>query len=78
MQRRNLHHGPKDMEHDLSGKNVLLCKDFWYFGDSAMKIPDYLLPVVKKGPGHKRLKDQTLVNKFILWKANDRNYFAKK
>lgn len=67
IQRRNIHHGPKHMKHDLSGMNVLLCHDYWYFGDSAIAIPDHLVQIVKKGPGHKLIKDKGLVNSFFSW-----------
>lgn len=67
VQRRNIHHGLKDMGHDLGGINVLLCRDYWYFGDSAVIIPDHLDAIVKRGPGHKRIKDKALVNYFLSW-----------
>lgn len=31
-QLKNNHHGEAQKEHDLSGKYVLVCKDFYYFG----------------------------------------------
>ena len=67
VQRRNIHHGSKDMEHDLGGMNVLLCRDYWYFGDSAITIPYHLVSIVKMGPGHKRIKDKALVRNFLSW-----------
>jgi putative DNA base modification enzyme with NMAD domain len=45
------------MTRDLSGQNVLICGKFWYFGQRAPRLPDDLLGLVKKGPGHKLADD---------------------
>ena len=38
-QLKNSHHGEAQKEHDLSGKHVLVCKDFYYFGvENAIEI----------------------------------------
>lgn len=66
-QRRNPHHGAENIARDLGGKNVLICKQFWYFGDAAIPIPDEFAEIVKKGPGHKRISDPALVRRFVAW-----------
>lgn len=66
-QRRNPHHVAHDAERDLSGVNVLICEEFWYFGGDAVEIPPQLLGIVKKGPGHKRIEDQNLVQESLQW-----------
>ncbi len=66
-QRRNVHHFEKDVEHDLSGKNVLVCQRFWYFGENAIEIPNELTEIIKTGPGHKRIKDRSFVKQFVNW-----------
>ncbi len=38
-------HGLENVNTDLSGKNVLLSKDFYYFGNRARRLPDWLLPI---------------------------------
>lgn len=39
IQLKNRHHGKEQQEHDLSGENVLICKEFYYFGvENAIKI----------------------------------------
>lgn len=39
IQLKNRHHGKEQQEHDLSGENVLICKDFYYFGvENAIRI----------------------------------------
>ena len=36
---KNIHHGPECKEHDLSGKNVLVCEEFYYFGvENAISV----------------------------------------
>lgn len=52
-------------DHDTNGKNVLIAKDFWYFGDKAPKIPTNLNLI-----GNARLKclaDEEVVNNFVTW-----------
>ena len=39
IQLKNRHHGKEQQEHDLSGENVLICKEFYYFGvENAIRI----------------------------------------
>jgi hypothetical protein len=66
-QRRNAHHLKRDMPRDLSGKNVLVCKRFWYFGDAAIEMPPEFNEVIKRGPGHKKIKDESLARRFVEW-----------
>lgn len=38
-QHENPHHGEQNKEHDLSGKNVLVCEEYYYFGvENAIEI----------------------------------------
>lgn len=69
-QRRNNYHDIDRLEHDVAGINVLVCDRFWYFGESAIPIPDDHQCVVKKGPGHKKITDQSVVVPFIGWLAS--------
>ena len=40
-QHENAHHGEQNKEHDLSGENVLICKNYYYFGvENALEIKD--------------------------------------
>lgn len=54
---------------DVSGKNVLICKEFWYFGDKAPDIPNEFLSFICQGRGMKHSKDQDKddVENFMLW-----------
>jgi hypothetical protein len=69
-QRRNIHHFQKDMARDLRGKNVLVCERFWYFGGSAPMLPDSLLTLPKRGPGHRCEDSPTLIHKLVSWLAD--------
>lgn len=53
VQRESGHHCSEHVDHDLSGLNVLIARQFWYFGSTPQLLPDPLLEIVKKGPGHK-------------------------
>jgi len=66
-QRRNIHHVSKDMARDLSGKNVLVCRRFWYFGKSAPLLPESLLLLLKRGPGHRCEDSPPLIGRFASW-----------
>tara|TARA_R110002073_G_scaffold299268_1_gene466184 strand:+ start:2486 stop:3103 length:618 start_codon:yes stop_codon:yes gene_type:complete len=66
-QRRNPYHGDDAKNHDLSGVNVLICDQFWYYGQDAITIPVRLRGVIKKGPSHKRIREVGLVQRFIDW-----------
>lgn len=66
-QHANLSHGTNRMELDLSGKNILICKRFWYFGDHPEEIPTQFHEFIKKGPAHKRIQETPLVKQFLAW-----------
>ena len=66
-QRHNPHHNREHMERDLSGRNVLVAIEFWYFGQAAPPLPALLSQIVKTGPGHKRFDDSMLEAKLSRW-----------
>jgi hypothetical protein len=66
-QRSNSFHGKDEMDHDLSGRIVLICEQFWYFGSVAPEIPLEYRSVVKKGPGHKHNVNNAVVPDFLSW-----------
>ncbi len=50
-QHENPHHDNANKAHDLSGKNVLICNDFYYFGiENALEIKnkDFVVPRCRK------------------------------
>ena len=47
IQHENSNHFEWDKEHDLSGKNVLICDEFYYFGvKNALKIEKDIFPFI--------------------------------
>jgi hypothetical protein len=66
-QRRNPFHGKAEMKHDISGSNVLVCEQFWYFGSNAKLIPERFMSLVKKGPAHKHNAGNPAVPAFLTW-----------
>ncbi|MBO7055385.1 MAG: hypothetical protein J6X18_17360 [Bacteroidales bacterium] len=50
-QHKNAHHNEQNKAHDLSGKNVLVCEEFYYFGvENALEIKNkgFDVPRTKK------------------------------
>ncbi len=66
-QRKNPFHCRNDMVHDLSGKNVVICENFWYFGARAPQIPELFISVIKSGPKHKDNVLNQAVQGFLEW-----------
>jgi 8-oxo-dGTP pyrophosphatase MutT (NUDIX family) len=66
-QRRNRHHTAKEIQRDLSGKNVLICDVFYYFGRCAPELPPNLLGLVKSGPGCKCEESSETVRALESW-----------
>jgi hypothetical protein len=60
-------HGEGNKKTDLKGGWVLLSNHYFYFGDSPVDLPEELLEIVKKGPGHKANFDPYDVDAFIHW-----------
>jgi hypothetical protein len=60
-------HGPKDVETDLSGGNVLISRDFYYLGTNAIRLPDHLLPICHQTQGHKSNLNDSYVDAFVAW-----------
>jgi hypothetical protein len=64
-------HGSDQKHHDLSGKNVLLAKQFVYFGRDAIAIPKEVRPVVPAGQSAhgSQTRDNTRAFVFIEYVA---------
>ena len=60
-------HVISELEKDISGRNALICEQFWYFGDKAPKIPEHLLKIVCRGRSHKNTDDPELINQLQTW-----------
>jgi Nucleotide modification associated domain 2 len=66
-QQRPSQHGTEEMDRDLRGENVLMAEEFYYFGQKAVPLPSELLPLVKKGPGHRRCTEPQLEERLASW-----------
>ena len=66
MQRRSVH-GPENVKLDLSGKNALLSHHYYYFGSSAIRIPDDLLPICQQNQGFKSNYNAPYFDRFVTW-----------
>jgi hypothetical protein len=58
---------------DLSGKNVLLSRHFYYFGDSPVELPEWLLPICHPTQGHKSLANEPHKREFEDWISHRRD-----
>jgi len=58
----NLKHRKKD----LSGKNVLISNNFYYFGDNLIKVPNKFVELFKYGVGEKKNQDALAID-LINW-----------
>jgi len=52
---------------DLSGNYVLISKNFWYFGENAINIPNKLKDIIHSGIGYSKHDNKLLIDKFITW-----------
>jgi hypothetical protein len=66
-QRTNLHHREGDIARDTGGKNVLVCEFFYYFGNDAPRLPDRLIGLVKRGPGHRCDASPEQIDALVDW-----------
>jgi hypothetical protein len=52
---------------DTKSNRVLISNDFAYWGSSSIELPEYLRPLVKRGPGHKTLFDAEFKEQVVQW-----------
>jgi Nucleotide modification associated domain 2 len=72
-QKENKHHDEEDMDHDLSGKYVLVSDHFYNFDKDAISIPERFWEIIKIGPGHKCNFSEDLATEFIAWLETNHN-----
>lgn len=65
-QRRSVHN-IDNMKTDLNGKNVLVSKEFYYFGSSAIPLPSELKSICHQTQGHKSNSNKELFIPFVEW-----------
>jgi hypothetical protein len=64
--RRSIHKA-ENRKRDLSGKNVLLSKHFYYFGDKPIALPPELQEIVHPAQGHKSHANDPYLTEFVNW-----------
>src|SRR5262249_14714341 len=60
-------HGPENISTDLSGRNVLVSRDFYYFGSCAIPLPDDLLAICHQTQAHKSDANARYLEPFVAW-----------
>jgi hypothetical protein len=68
VQRRGVH-GAGHMATDLSGRNALLSRHFFYFGANAIALPPHLQGLVHQTQSHKVTANEPFVLPFLAWLA---------
>jgi hypothetical protein len=65
-QRKGIH-DEGNFQTDLSGLNVLISTNFYYFGSSAEPLPDSLRPICHQTQGHKSTCNARYFDEFVNW-----------
>jgi hypothetical protein len=60
-------HSEENRKADLGGVNVLLSRDFYYFGSKAIPLPSHLLPICHQTQGHKSTANNDYLGPFVHW-----------
>jgi len=62
-------HGERNRQRDLKGRNVLVSREYYYFGRDAITIPDRFRRLIAPTQGHKNTNDSHLISRFWEWVA---------
>lgn len=60
-------HGPSNRATDISGENALISRHFYYFGNRAIQLPDFLLPICHQTQGHRSDSNAAYFDQFVSW-----------
>jgi hypothetical protein len=60
-------HAADNMKKDLSGRNCLISKKFYYFGSKAITLPEQFAEITAGGRGHRCWFPEELVDLFARW-----------
>jgi hypothetical protein len=60
-------HGQRNQALDLSGKNVLVSKHFYYFGSRAYLLPEHLRAICHQTQGHRSDSNALHFHPFVKW-----------
>lgn len=69
LKQRESVHDKGNRKNDLSGKYVLLSRNFIYFGRSGPILPSKLQPMLHNSQGFKKQKNSQLIDEFQVWVA---------
>jgi len=60
-------HRSQNIKKDLSGFNVLISRDYYYFGSRALRLPSRLLPICHQTQGHRSKANGPYFALFVSW-----------
>jgi hypothetical protein len=60
-------HSEANRDTDLGGLNVLLSRNFYYFGNRPVPLPRSLWPIVHSTQGHKSHANEKFADRFVEW-----------
>jgi hypothetical protein len=60
-------HGPLNKAKDLSGRNALISKHFYYFGSRAIPLPQHLADICHPTQGHRSDANAPFFKDFVRW-----------
>ena len=60
-------HGEGNVASDLRGENVLISRDFYYFGSNAQPLPSYLRPICHQTQGHRSDSNAPHLDALVEW-----------
>lgn len=60
-------HRENNMEKDLGGRFALVSKQFYYFGDKPVRLPEELRNLKDPGKAHQTHEDPALLESFVRW-----------
>jgi hypothetical protein len=63
-------HGRENVETDLGGENVLISRDFFYFGSRPIKLPENLSRICHQTQGHRSDSNAPYFDQFVSWIRN--------
>ena len=54
-------------DRDLPGQYVLISKDYWYFGEDAISIPQQFLSLANIARGYRKFDNEEFIQSFYNW-----------
>jgi len=70
----NKNHNESNFRHDLNGKYILISDEFYYFGNSAIIIPNRIRPKVPRGQSGQGVRTHNLEKAMLFIEYIKKNY----